>query len=125
LTQSELKARCARADLVVDQLLVGWYGGLAVEAMALGRPVVAYLREEDLTGVPPEMREQLPLIRAEPSTIYGVLKEMLTTCRRDLAELGRRSRDYVVRWHDPRSVAEQLVADYEAAVRRVRRGSRA
>ncbi len=125
LTQSELKARCARADLVVDQLLVGWYGGLAVEAMALGRPVVSYLREEDLTGVPREMREQLPLIRAEPSTIYGVLKEMLTTRRRDLAELGRRSRDYVVRWHDPRSVAQQLIADYEAAVRRVRRGSRA
>ena len=39
-------------DIIVDQLLAGWYGGFAVEAMALGKPVIAYLRAEDLTLIP-------------------------------------------------------------------------
>ncbi|HZT84223.1 MAG TPA: hypothetical protein VE984_02230 [Gaiellaceae bacterium] len=125
LTQAEARALYPSADLVVDQLLVGWYGGLAVEAMALERPVVAYLRGEDLDVLPREMRAQIPVIQAEPATIYGVLKELLTTRHRDLPELGRRSRAYVSRWHDPRRIAKELVADYEAAVAAVRGGSRA
>jgi glycosyltransferase involved in cell wall biosynthesis len=104
------------ADLVVDQLLVGWYGGLAVEAMALERPVVAYLREEDLGFLPPDMRAELPVVSAEPATIYDVLKALLTTRRGELADLGRRGRAFVCRWHDPLRIAEELRADYEAAV---------
>lgn len=115
LTHAEAKAMYARADLVVDQLLVGWYGGLAVEAMALGRPVVAYLREEDLELLPAEMRAEIPVISAEPATIHNVLKDLLTARRGELAEIGRRGREYVQRWHDPLRIAERLVADYEAA----------
>src|SRR5581483_7612694 len=102
LTQSELKERYARADLAVDQLLVGWYGGLAVELMALGRPVISFLRDEDLDLLPSEMRAQIPVISAQPGTIGDVLKELLTTGRGELAEIGRRGRAYVERWHDPR-----------------------
>src|SRR5204862_6492338 len=32
--------RYAAADIVIDQLRVGWYGVLAVEAMARAKPVV-------------------------------------------------------------------------------------
>jgi glycosyltransferase involved in cell wall biosynthesis len=116
VTRDEAKSLYRSADLVVDQLLVGWYGGLAVEAMALERPVVAYLREEDLGFVPPEMRAEIPVISAEPATIYDVLKELLTTRRGELAEMGRRGGEYVRRWHDPLRIAKELVADYEAAV---------
>jgi len=116
LTHAQARASYARADLVVDQLLVGWYGGLAVELMALGRPVVAYLREEDLDLLPAEMRAEIPLISAEPATIHDVLKDLLTARRGELAEIGRRGREYVQRWHDPLRIAERLVADYEAAV---------
>jgi hypothetical protein len=49
-----------KADIVVDQLLIGWYGGLAVEVMAMGKCVVCYLREEDLSVVPLEMAEEIP-----------------------------------------------------------------
>lgn len=116
LTHAELRNVYEDADLVVDQLLVGWYGGLAVEAMALERPVVAYLREEDLGFLPPDMRAELPVVSAEPATIYDVLKALLTTRRGELADLGRRGRAFVCRWHDPLRIAEELRADYEAAV---------
>jgi hypothetical protein len=120
LTHVEARALYGRADLLVDQLLVGWYGGLAVELMALGRPVVAYLRDEDLDVLPPAMRAELPVVSAQPATIYDVLKDLLTTRRGELAEIGRRGRVYVERWHDPRRIAGEIVADYRAAVERRR-----
>lgn len=112
----EARELLAGADLVVDQLLVGWYGGVATEAMALGRPVLAYIREQDLGFVPADLRADLPIISADPSTVESVLREWLTTRRAELPALGARSRTFVERWHDPRAVAARLKADYERAV---------
>src|SRR5581483_7733882 len=42
----EAFARYRSADIVVDQLNAGWYGVFAIEAMALGKPVVTFLHEE-------------------------------------------------------------------------------
>ena len=46
LHHDEALERYARADIVVDQLNAGWYGVFAIEAMALGKPVVTYLHDE-------------------------------------------------------------------------------
>ena len=117
LPNAEALRRYREADLVVDQLLAGWYGGFAVEAMALGKPVIAYLRESDLHFVPREMRAELPVIDANPETIYDVLKEWLTVRRHTLPERGYASRTYVERWHDPRAIAQRLIGDYEVILR--------
>lgn len=124
VTQAEARTLYERADLIVDQLLIGWYGGLAIEAMALERPVVAYLRQEDLAFVPAEMRAEIPVIEAQPATIYEVLRELLTMRFGELPSIGRRGREFVGRWHDPLRIAETLVADYEAAVADLRRTPR-
>jgi glycosyltransferase involved in cell wall biosynthesis len=108
----------ARADVAVDQLHAGWYGGFAVVAMALGLPVVAYLRDGDLGVLPAGMREEIPVIHATSETLADVLRERLTTDREGLRELGRRSRAFVERWHDPRAIASALAADYESVVQR-------
>lgn len=114
MTHEAAKQAYRRADLLIDQLLVGSHGGLAVELMALGKPVVCYLRPEDKRFMPPAMNAQMPIIEAEPNTIYAVLREWLTTRRGELAELGRRSRAFVEAWYDPVAIASQLKADYEA-----------
>ena len=44
LPHAEAMKLYAQADLVIDQLLAGWYGGFAVETMAMGKPVVCYIR---------------------------------------------------------------------------------
>lgn len=106
------------ADVLVDQLLCGWYGGLSVEVMAMGVPSICYIREEDLAFVPTAMRTELPIIRAEPDTVRDVLREWLTTRRAELPARGAESRRFVERWHDPRAVATRLRADYEAIARR-------
>jgi glycosyltransferase involved in cell wall biosynthesis len=113
LSNADARRLYGQADLLVDQLLAGWYGGLAVELMALGKPVICYLREEDLHFLPPEMRRALPIIQATPATIYEVLKEWLTTRRGELARWGQRSRAYVERWHNPTAIAAELKRTYE------------
>lgn len=103
-------------DVLVDQLFAGWYGGLAVELMALGKPVVAYIRDEDLLFIPEQMRVDLPIIRAEPETIRGVLKKVLHMNPMELLELSRESRAYVERWHDPMTIARRIRSDMEIAL---------
>jgi glycosyltransferase involved in cell wall biosynthesis len=114
LSHEEARRRYVRADLVIDQLLAGWYGGLAVEAMALGKPVIAYLREGDLGFLPPGMRQDLPLIHATPASIRDVLRSWLTTRRNALPNRGSASRAFVERWHDARAIARMLADDYAA-----------
>jgi glycosyltransferase involved in cell wall biosynthesis len=121
VTQSDARAVYERSDILVDQLVAGWYGGLAVEAMALGVPVVAFVREDDLGVVPAEMRVELPTIQATPETVLDVLRGLLTGPRSALVERGRRSRAYVERWHDPLRIAAELRGIYEEAASSVAR----
>ncbi len=101
------------ADLLIDQLLAGYYGGLAVELMALGKPVIAYMREADMHHLPNGMWEDCPIINANPEDIYAVLKEWLTTKKKDILNQGRKSRAYVEAWHDPIKITRTILNDYE------------
>ncbi len=123
MPNEEARRLYERADLLVDQVLLGWYGGVAVEAMALGTPVIAYIRTEDLKFVPDPMRSELPIIEANPGTVYEVLKKCLTTERSNLAAIGLRGRRFVERWHDPLRIASGLREDYLAALHAVRPGT--
>jgi hypothetical protein len=101
------------ADLVVDQVLTGWYGGFAVEVMAMGKPVACYLRDEDLGVLPPAMRDELPLVRVHPETLERDLEDAIAR-RDDWAAWGARSREFVLRWHHPRSIAASMLEAYAA-----------
>lgn len=116
--RAEARAVLEQADVVVDQLLSGWYGGVAVEAMALGKPTVAYLADKDLARVPPDFARELPIVRATSETLVETLRELLTRRRDELGELGRRGRAFVERWHDPLAVARTCAGAYSAAVRK-------
>lgn len=120
MTRETARGIYERADLLVDQLLLGWYGGVAVECMALQKPVVCYLREDDLAFLPPEMKRDLPIVNATPDTIYATLKALLTTRRAELPELGRRGRAYVEKWHDPVRIATIVSQDYRDIIGRRR-----
>ena len=83
-----------RADVVIDQLLIGWYGMVAIEAWALGKPVICYIRP-DLPDV--------PACPADPSTIKDAMREMLKypKTREMWAQKGYK---YVRRVHDARGM---------------------
>ena len=115
VSRAEARRSYERSHLLVDQLFAGWYGGVAVELMALGRPVVAHVRESDLERVPAELRAELPVVDARPGTITDVLRRCLAG---DLADLGARSRAFVERWHDPLLVAARTRDTYRRILRR-------
>ena len=117
VSHAEARRAYEKADLLVDQLLAGWYGVLAVELMALGKPVICYIRQEDLVFLPTEMRAELPIINATPFNITETLRKWVTTSREELAEKGRQGRKYVEHWHDPIRIATRLKSDYENARR--------
>jgi glycosyltransferase involved in cell wall biosynthesis len=117
VTRVEARRALERADVVVDQLLTGWYGGIAVEAMALAKPVVAHLEPDDVARVPAELAEEIPIVRATPETVESVLRDLLSR-RERLAELGRAGRKFVEHWHDPRRVAQTTHDAYVSALRR-------
>lgn len=118
MTHAEARKLYASADLLVDQLLLGWYGALAVELMCLAKPVICYIRSGDLDRIPKAMRESLPIINATPQSFYDTLKDCLTNRRHELPEIGRRGRAFAERWHDPRTVARQTKAAYEEVLAR-------
>jgi glycosyltransferase involved in cell wall biosynthesis len=122
LSNAEARKIYESADVLVDQLFAGWYGGLAVELMALGKPVLAYIREDDLCFIDPAMRAELPVVQVTPDTVVEALKAVLEMPRSDLVALGKRSRAFVDRWHDPVRIAAEIKSDYEAALARKQRG---
>jgi hypothetical protein len=111
LPHEEAMALYRDADLLVDQVLAGWYGGLAVELMAMGKPVACYLRDEDLGFIPPAMRDDLPVLRVDPRTLADDLRRILAG-RAGWAVASRRSREFVLRWHHPGKLAGVLLDAY-------------
>ena len=120
MSNIEAKLQYERADVLIDQLYAGWYGGLAVELMALGKPVMVYLRDEDLKLIPEEMRAELPFIRTSPDLLGDSLRNLLQMSRADILDVGRKSRCFVERWHDPIKIAHLTKLDYEAALNQIR-----
>lgn len=108
LENDEAMKAYAEADVVIDQLLIGWYGVLTVEAMALGKAVIAYIRDDLKHFLP----NPPPLAIANPDTIYDVLSD-LETNRKKITELGKRARMFVEENHDAYKITQNLIYIYE------------
>lgn len=106
-----VKDLIAQADLVVDQLLIGWYGASSVEAMALGKPVLCYLRDEDLKRFVP-FRDRIPIVRTTKETLADDLRALLRAPTRCL-EVGAAGRRFVEDCHDPLKIARQTIMAYQ------------
>ncbi|MGH3000370.1 MAG: glycosyltransferase, partial [Gaiellaceae bacterium] len=103
--------RYRAADLVVDQLNAGWYGMFAIEAMALGKPVVAFLHEEAKQRTEEAFGIEVPIVHATKETLPDVLHELVSHPA-ELRRIGAASRAYVEQVHDLSVVADRLLDLY-------------
>ena len=111
LHHDEAFARYRSADIVVDQLNAGWYGVFAIEAMALGKPVVTFLHEEAVERTEQAFGVEVPIVSATKETLVERLRPLVE----DAAErrrIGAASRAYVERVHDVDAVADRLLDIY-------------
>jgi glycosyltransferase involved in cell wall biosynthesis len=111
LHHDEARERYRRADIVVDQLNAGWHGIFALEAMALGKPVVTHVRPELVDRAERAYGTPVPLVPATKDTLVEALRPLVESPARRRA-VGAASRAYVERVHDIDRVAERLVDVY-------------
>jgi len=109
MSNSKLKEEYKKADLFIDQIMAGWYGMAAIEAMAIGRPVVSYIRESYFRYI--DYGDRIPVITANPDTIYDTIKNHLIN-RSRLPEIGLASRHFVEEVHDLKKVAPKVLQLY-------------
>jgi glycosyltransferase involved in cell wall biosynthesis len=111
LDHHEAIERYRAADIVVDQLNAGWYGVLAIEAMALGKPVVSFLHDEAVARTEAAFGLRVPIVSATKQTLPARLGELVADPERR-RRLGTESRAYVERVHDIGKVADRLLSLY-------------
>jgi glycosyltransferase involved in cell wall biosynthesis len=109
----EARARYARADIVVDQLNAGWHGVFALEAMALGKPVVTHLKPDVVERSAEGFGARLPIVRASKDDLVEALTPLVEqpALRK---ELGAASRAYVEQVHDIDRIAARLLDLYRS-----------
>jgi glycosyltransferase involved in cell wall biosynthesis len=111
LHHDEALERYRAADVVVDQLNAGWYGLFAIEAMALGKPVVTFLHDEAVRRTEAAFGGRLPILSATAGTLREALRPLVADAARR-RELGAASRAWVERVHDLERVTDRLLDLY-------------
>ncbi len=100
----------AQADIVVDMLTYGFYGANVREGLMLGKPCVCYLRPEWLENMRkeiPEYVDEIPVVSATPATIKEVLIDLIMNPEKRM-EIGRKSREFALKWHSSKVAAEKF-----------------
>jgi glycosyltransferase involved in cell wall biosynthesis len=107
------RGRYARADIVVDQLNAGWHGVFALEAMALGKPVLAHLKDDVVERSAEAFGVRVPIVPATADTLVAALRPLVEEPGRRRA-LGAAGRAYVEQVHDIDRVADRLLDIYRS-----------
>ncbi len=85
------------SDALIDQLLLGTYARLSIEAMALGKPVFCYLRK-DLYKFNP-IWNHCPIINVNPKTLEKCLEEFIKKSQKEKYKIGMDNRKYIEKFH--------------------------
>lgn len=107
----EVPHAVADADLVIDQINMGLYSTVAVEAMSLGRPVIAEVGSAARERIQEQTGFQVPIVEANADSLDTVVRELIGNSRRrrDLMVAGQ---DYVRGVHSPANVANILTKNF-------------
>jgi len=104
ISKDELIEEILRCDLLIDQMLVGFYGILTVESMLLQKPVVCYIREDIWN----KFNGECPIYNANPDNLETVLEKILQNPSQLIAR-GEKSRKYALECQSPKKVAENML----------------
>ena len=106
LPHDQVLLKFANADIIVDQLLLGWYGMVSIEGMALGIPVCTHIDPELETYLPP-----FTVCNSNENTLYHVLESLILqpALRNSYAQNGFA---YVRSTHSVENVSESTYGVY-------------
>jgi glycosyltransferase involved in cell wall biosynthesis len=110
ITHDELRERYKKCHVSVVALMGGWYGTAGVEAMAIGRPIITFIRPSLFNYIDIK-EEELPIISANKDDIYEVLKDVVDK-KYDLNKLSLDSHKFVNEFHNPKMISKRLIEIY-------------
>jgi hypothetical protein len=96
------------ADVIFDQCLIGFHGYFALEAMALGKPVMCFIRKPAEYLLQPE---ECPIINTHVDTLKADLRSLVRR-RDEFEDIGRRGRLYIERNFSLEAFAGRLQSAY-------------
>ena len=96
-----------QAHIIIDQLNYGTIGSAAREGMMLGKPVICHV--SDLMRRSNVAMKDCPAVNATEESIYEVLKGLILMPASARVEIGKRSREWMLKWFD----ADVCAARYE------------
>jgi hypothetical protein len=87
-----------QGDIFVPDVITGWHGFTAIEAMAIGRPVITYLRPDIMKFHAYYAQGKIPAISANPETLAKAITRLVKNPQLR-KELGERGRSYAEKFH--------------------------
>lgn len=97
------------ADIIFDQCLVGFHGYFALEGMALGKPVMCFIRKPEEYLLNPG---ECPIINTHVLTLKEDIRRLVAE-RGSLNEIGRRGRGYVEKYFSVPAFSRRLGNAYQ------------
>lgn len=97
-----------KADVVADQLIIGWYAMFALEGMAMGKPVLCYLKNDfinlyidaGLVG-----NDEIPIVNCNKGNVKEKIRELADN-RERLKIIGEQSRAFVEKHHSLEAIGK-------------------
>lgn len=101
-SNQEILEEIAKADIIADQLVIGWYAMFALESLVLAKPVICYLREDlinlYLFGGQLSSKEEIPFLNTDVFGITDLLRNVVEG-KVDLESYGSKGFSYVQKYH--------------------------
>jgi len=109
MTREQVHEMMRKADIYLDQVIVGSHGMATVEAMALGKPVMCYIMKEVFEGGLPA---DCPIVNTNPDNLKEQLVKLITNAQLR-HDVGRQSRIFAEKNFDADKISVQLVNIYK------------
>ena len=103
-SKKDVMLELADADIAIGQMLIGWYGVFALEALAFGCPVICYIR--------PDLEhkfENTPIVPANIENLAEKINALIDQVLDDKEVIKKKSFDYLDKNHNPKLVVNNYM----------------
>jgi hypothetical protein len=107
LSNLDFLTKLSEADVYLDQLIWGWYGIAAQQAMELGVVVIAHLTHDRLNSV-----YESPIVNADINSLYDVILNLISLNPEQIDNLKKETRKYYLDYHHPERVVIKSLEHY-------------
>jgi hypothetical protein len=110
LDRDQLLQEMANADIIVDQLLVGWYGVQALDGLTLGKTVMCFINPPYANLM--NFDQEIPIINTNVFSFEQDLKDLIDS--KDINRFQTAGPTFIKKYFDQEIIADE----YEAIYRR-------